>query len=111
MAFQSIKEYQINTAGSSNGLVIPSGFRIAVMPTAFTPVQNDAAVDFTVEMQVCTYVDDQHTAVIPNDNVASRMSYNINEETIAQDIRTLVGSLIKPDLDAFYGTENVQVIT
>ena len=111
MAFNSIKEYQINTTGSSNGLTIPSGFRIAIMPIAFSPVQDIAGIYATLQMQVCTYANDQHTTIIKNDQVADRIEYNLIEGNLDESVRTVANNKLLPELQSVYGAGNVEVIT
>lgn len=107
----TIKEYQINTDGESNGLTIPSGFRIIVQHALIQSVQNDPVKNYQMDLQTATYKDDTHQKTLPNDNIPPTLSYTITAANLATAVNTLVDDNIRPQLDTAYGAENVTVIT
>ena len=107
----TIKEYQIDIDGESNGLIIPAGFRIVVQHALIQSIQNDPVKNYQMDLQTATYKDDTHTKAIPNDNIPTTLSYTITAANLATAVNTLVDDNIRPQLNTAYGAENVTVIT
>lgn len=101
-----IKEFQINTTGSSNELVIPSEFRIGIESIVKNP-QGDGTVNMV--FYVSTYKDDTYSKRIDNDDVSWTMTYNMSKsDAFTQTDLTIYNNTLKPDLITAYGAGNIQ---
>jgi hypothetical protein len=101
-----IKEFQINTVGESNELVIPSGFRIGIESVVKNP-QADGTVN--VIFYVNTYKDDTYSKRIDNDEISWTMTYNMSKaDAFTQTDLTIYNNTLKPDLITVYGAGNIQ---
>lgn len=101
-----IKEFQINTEGSSNELVIPSGFRIGIESVVKNP-QNDGSVN--VVFYVATYKDDSYVKRIDNDDIDWTMVYNMSKsDAFTKTDLTIYYNTLKPEMESVYGAGNIQ---
>lgn len=103
-----IKECQVNTVGKSNGLDIPSGFRVG-LSSIRKEIQEDDTVN--VIFDVGTYKDDTHSRRIVNDDVNWSAVYNMTKSAAftATDL-TLFNNTLKADIITAYGSSNVVVV-
>ena len=101
-----IKEFQINTDGVSNGLIIPAGFRIGIESVVKNP-QADGTIN--VVFYVSTYRDDTYSKRIDNDDVTWTKTYNMSKaNAFTQTDLVIYNSTLKPDLITAYGAGNIQ---
>jgi len=110
-----INEFQINAQGMSNGLPIPTGFRILVIQANVIAV-NPTIVSHRLELQTETYQDINYTTPLSNDDLEALSNFNdsvayYNSPSLSSGIKTVSKNAIFADLETVYGTGNVVVIT
>ncbi len=104
-----IKECQVNVAGKSNGLTIPSGFRIGIIGLN-KEIQKDNTVN--VIFEVHTYEDDTHSKRLVNDDVTPFIcTYNMTKASaFTTTDQTLFNNTLKTTITDAYGASNVVII-
>lgn len=100
----NIKEYQVNVAGDSNGLVIPSGHRIVV--EEIKGIYFDGT-NWCTSLVVRTYTDNTYTKQVENDIIELDMCIGAIGATLTADgVKVLAENVIEPILDEFVGPSN-----
>jgi hypothetical protein len=103
-----IIECQIDTTGKSNGLNIPTGFRMGIT-SVNKNIKDDGTVD--VIFEVATYKNDTYSKRIDNDDVPWRNPYNMSKaDAFTTTDQTLFNNHLKVDVIAAYGAGNIQVL-
>ena len=106
MAF--VKEYEIDIAGTSNGLVLPANFRITIVCAR---IDTTATGEPVLNCQVPTYVDSTHALTVLNDDIAQVHSFALVAADLSTAVNTLADAKVRPLIDTAYGAGNVTVIT
>lgn len=111
---QFIKEYQINTEGSSEGLTIPSGFLIAIESfrmygiQAVTDIPEPTPVSYGILYQLHTYTTTEHTNQLTNDAIlGNKYRVDLETETMPTIDDTLIYGTLLEFLEEVYGEGNV----
>lgn len=98
-----IKEYEVQVAGNSNGLVIPANHRIVVESSQL----HWNGTEWCVQLIVKTYKDDSHSIKVDNDALPLDMCVDGVGATLPTDgTAVLVENAIEPILDTYYGSSN-----
>ncbi len=109
----SVTEFQINEVGVSNGMVIPSGFRIVIEHAIIRGVQGDPDKDHILEVQAVTFIDDNYIEPVENDGLEAQgfsgtvRNYDDPDFAGANNFKVVVAALVKADLDNIYDPANV----
>lgn len=94
--------YQIDTLGSSDGLVIPSGFYISI--TGFN-LQKDGGYYYVATIQ--TYLNTEEVRNIKNDSFKNGKRFYIEPSDLTISPILIFRNTVKAYLDNIYGADNV----
>lgn len=100
-----IKECQVNIEGKSNGLDIPSGFRLG-LSSIRKEIQLNNTVNVIFDLE--TYKDDAYSKRIVNDDIGGNPTYNMSKsDAFTKTDLVLFNENLKVDIVAAYGASNI----